>query len=92
MSRFPDIHDVRRFGWTPGQYYIRCCTCSGQATADKRATSCQTCAEREMAAYNLLSQEERLARYERNLAIFERVMQGQAVTGRAALSALEEGK
>ena len=69
---FPDIHELKRFGFAPGSYSGKCRSCSGHFIADKRAWTCATCASAERDAYNRLTQDERRERYERNVATVEK--------------------
>ena len=34
----------QRYGFAPGNYFIRCNTCGSEAIADKRASTCEKCA------------------------------------------------
>jgi hypothetical protein len=53
---------VAKYGWAPGDYRRTCADCGKPFTGDKRATTCEGCAEATRLEWNTLTAEERRGR------------------------------
>lgn len=58
MEHYPDIA-LMDTAYGPGNYFCHCSSCGEQFQGHKMALSCKPCAEKDVANYNALTQEER---------------------------------